>query len=539
MGATNSKSCDVSIIMSPKWDHREPWTAPAYVCQYLRHLGLSVEFHDFNIQLFNICKEIGFEHIWKNSAYHQAWLKGDLNFLSGFLDLKQIRGDVVGFSCVGTNRSFSLHLANEIRLRHPKKKIIMGGHDLYFESDVGTINNRLADAICKGEGEHTLRDVMERGCDNLESVPGLYIPNGNGWKLTEDRPLIKDLNEIPWPTFEEIDDLGVYEVQDLPLTASRGCIAKCIFCNDRIRTPNYRTRSAISQVDELQYLKERYDTEFFIYNDPLMNGNLKIMRDKAEEIIRRGLKLEYGGNIMVHPRMTDDMFPLLGKSGLTVSILGIESGSPTTLKNMRKYHDRDMASAFIRKCKNAGMRVELNLIVGFPTETEEHFQETLSFLSENSDYIDCIVSAATFNVAYSDLWHCLDEFEIVTHPESIHNSWHTKDMSNTLDVRLDRLSRLIDHAANLDIMNVRTDYEIEEGTPVNASKFLKQYMSYWNDDAAGTDEQRDEALSTGRIVRKQMQRQRLKHKALEACDKIGMRRHALWLRHQLRKIGVR
>ncbi len=223
-----------------------------------------------------------------------------MNFLVGLIDLDEIKGEVVAFSCTFTNRFFSTYVAYRVRQRFPNKKIIMGGHDMFFPIDVSSVPNQFVDAVCKGEGEHTLRNLMARGVEDLEDVPGLYLPYGNSWRLTSDRPLIKNLDEIPWPTFEEVD-MDLYEVPDLPLMASGGCIGRCIFCNDRIRTRGYRTRSAVNQVDELQYLKERSDTDFFIYNNPLFNGNLRIMEEKANEIMRRNLEIKYGGNIMVRP----------------------------------------------------------------------------------------------------------------------------------------------------------------------------------------------------------------------------------------------
>ena len=530
MTTASDRPYDVTIVMAPKWDVREPWTAPAYICQYLRFLGYRVQFIDYNIKLYSLCKEVGFEDLWKSSAYHQTWHRGGFNFLSGLIDLDEIQGQVVGFSCTNTNRLFSLHLARLIRERYPNRKIILGGHDLYFEIDVAGVANPWADAICKGEGEHTIRDVMARGFNDLENVPGLYLPHNGGWRLTSDRPLIRDLDEIPWPTFEEVD-MAPYEVPDLPLMASRGCIGRCVFCNDRIRTPKFRSRSATNQVDELQYLKERYDTDFFIYNDPLMNGDLRIMEEKADEILRRGLKVKYGGNVMVRPQMPKDLFVKLRKSGLTVAIMGIESGSPTTLKGMQKLHTREEASAFLRNCHEAGMRVEINMIVGFPTETEEHFQETLSFLRENREYIDCMVSAATFNVAFSDLWNRLDEFGVVTHVESMHNSWHTKDMKNTLDVRLDRLKRIVDTAADLGIANVRTDYEIEEGRLPDTKRFLDAYMTYWRNKADCSADERASALAHGRAMRYNL----LRRTAVSWLDRVGLLQQAVSLRRTLLK----
>ena len=492
---------------------------------------------------------MGMADLWESSAYHLAWASGDMKFLLGLVDLDDIRGDVVGISTTLTARPFALKLAEEIRRRYPSKKIILGGHAMHFETDVLGISTNDVDAICKGEGEHTIRDVLDREFKNLSDVPGLYLPDGDTWRLTSDRKLIPDLDDVPWPSFDEVD-VSAYPVQDLPLMGSRGCIARCIFCNDRIRTPKFRTRSAIHQVEELQYLKERYDTNFFIYNDPLMNANLQVVEEKADEIIRRGLQLKYGGNMMVRHQMSKELFTKLRKSGMTVLIAGVESGSNHTLKGMKKMFSCEQASDFLKKAHNAGMRVELNLIVGFPTETEEHFKETLDFLSENRDNIDIIVSAATFNVAYSDLWHQLEEFNIVTYKTNVHNTWHTRDMSNTIETRIDRLHRLIDHAANLGIMNFRTDIEIEEGSTPDIGKFLSAYSIYWKNKEDCTSYEHAETLTKVRKMKwkallskpvhvlDQMLLRALpvprRHKVTKLLDRVGLLEQAIRVRNRIR-----
>ncbi|HEO71701.1 MAG TPA: hypothetical protein ENN80_10610, partial [Candidatus Hydrogenedentes bacterium] len=221
-------TCDITIILAPKWDHREPSVATAYICQYLRFLGYRVQFLDYNIELYTLCKHLGFGEIWPSSTYHQAWIEGDMDPLVGLLDIERIESEVVGLSLTATNRSLSILLARRIRERYPNKKIILGGYALFFQSDLVGLPTAYADAVCKGEGEHTLRDVLERGFHGLQDVPGLYLPHNGGWRLTQERPLIRDLDAIPWPTFEEVD-MGQYEVPDLPLVGSRGCIGNCIF----------------------------------------------------------------------------------------------------------------------------------------------------------------------------------------------------------------------------------------------------------------------------------------------------------------------
>ena len=379
---------DFTLILAPKWDVQAPSVATGYLCRYLRSQGFRVQYLDFNIRAFNECQKLGYGHFWTDSIYHQGWLKGDFRFLSAFFDLDEVKGNVVGISFTATNRQLSMWIARIIRERYPSKKIILGGYALFFDEDLRDIPVTLADAICKGEGEQTLVQVLKQDFQHLEEIPGLYLPEGDKWKLSRERDSYANLDDIPWPDYAEVD-MSLYTLSNMAVVGSRGCISRCKFCNDRWRFPGFRSRSAQHQVDELEYLKQQFDVPFFIYNDSLMNGDLHVMEERAAEIIRRGLDVDYGGNMMVHTKISEETLSTLRKSGQTLAIVGVESGSAETLAGMRKRHNPQQAAAFLQKCHNAGMRVELNLIVGFPTETEKNFQETLCFLRDNRDVIDC------------------------------------------------------------------------------------------------------------------------------------------------------
>jgi len=525
-----SDSYDITVVMPPKWDYREPWTAPAYVCQILRHHGYSVQFLDYNIKLYNICRELGFDSLWSDTAYHRAWVRGDLNFLVALIDLDEIKGEWVGFSCTATNRAFAYKMAGLLKQKNPDRKIVFGGHEMFYKHDIDTIRNTRVDVVARGEGERTVIEMMEKGPS--PEVAGLYLHDGHQWQPTATRPMIRDLDSIPFPTFEECD-LSEYPVPDLPLMGSRGCTGRCVFCNDRIRAPGYRTRSAEHQVAELEYLKERYDTDFFIYNDPLMNGDLRVLDKKADLIIRRGLKVKYGGNLMVRADMPEEMFRKLRRSGFTVAIMGIESGSPNVLKLMGKLFTAEEAAWFLKQCKSAGMRVEVNLIVGFPGETEENFQELLDFLKANKDNIDIIVSACTLNVVDSILLRRAKAYHIVLPDKQAHNNWYLEDGSNTLEIRLARLNRLIDFAEQLGIMHVRTDYEVEvEGARPQVGLLLDRYGEYWKNKKDCSDTDRAVALRQWRAMKQLV----LRDKAVSALDKLGLLELAVKLHAKMGKV---
>ena len=244
-------SFDLTLILPPLWDVTRPWTATAYLTETMKAHGYRVQFLDYNIQLFHQCERFGCGALWTDPGLAVAWRDARLGFLVNMLDLDEIGGGVIGISVGCTGLAFSLELMKALRRKFPHRKIMLGGHELFLPQDVARVPLDCADAICKGEGELTLRDVMARGFSALEEVPGLYLPQDDGWRLTKNRELLRELDTLPWLTFNEVD-VTQYTQRMLPLVGSRGCINQCTYCYDRFMTQSwYRTRSAQNLVNGL------------------------------------------------------------------------------------------------------------------------------------------------------------------------------------------------------------------------------------------------------------------------------------------------
>jgi hypothetical protein len=476
------KSYDFTLILPPLWDVTRPWTATAYLFEYMRSLGYRVQFCDYNIQLYHRCKEFGCGDWWRSPSHFNAWQTGQLNFLIHLLDLDEIGAEIIGISAGCTNIAFAIELARVLRAKFPHRKIIMGGHEVFLPQEVARVPLDCVNAVCKGEGEHTLRDVMEQGFERLEGVPGLYLPTESGWQLTSERPLIRDLDSLPWLRFDEVD-VSLYDRRFLPLVGSRGCINRCNYCYDRyMMQACYRTRSSANQLDELEYLSRRYDVEHFPYNDSLLNGNVRILEERADGILKRGLEVQYGGNMMIRDNMGQELFHKLRRSGFSVGLIGVESGCAATLSDMRKRHTPEQAAEFVRKCHNAGIKTELNFIIGFPTETEEMFEETLCFIRQNRQHIDEVLSATTCNLFPSDLWDERERYNIVTYEEDPRTSWHTRDGSNTYEIRLGRFYRLMNLAGELGLLGKNTMSDAG-AAPLDSTSLMDKlvlgYIEYW------------------------------------------------------------
>src|SRR5208337_4610926 len=63
-------------------------------------------------------------------------------------------------------------------------------------------------------------------------------------------------------------------------------------------------------------------------------------------------------------------------------IVGFESGDPQILKNMKKGASVEMARRFVKNCKEFGIAVHGDFIIGLPGETKESIQRTIDFAKE-------------------------------------------------------------------------------------------------------------------------------------------------------------
>ncbi|MBU1975137.1 MAG: radical SAM protein [Nanoarchaeota archaeon] len=87
----------------------------------------------------------------------------------------------------------------------------------------------------------------------------------------------------------------------------------------------------------------------------------------------------------------------LYESGLLMIMWGVESASERILKLINKGTNPNDISVVLKNSYDAGISNVAYILFGFPTETQEEFMDTISFLEENGEYID-LVSPSVFGL---------------------------------------------------------------------------------------------------------------------------------------------
>jgi hypothetical protein len=95
----------------------------------------------------------------------------------------------------------------------------------------------------------------------------------------------------------------------------------------------------------------------------------------CDEILRRGLELEWWGNIRFEKRFSTGLIHKMAAAGCIAVTGGLETGVDRTLRLMRKGITVEQASRVLAGFSDAGILTHAYLMYGFPTQTQaETFQ---------------------------------------------------------------------------------------------------------------------------------------------------------------------
>jgi hypothetical protein len=181
------------------------------------------------------------------------------------------------------------------------------------------------------------------------------------------------------PDYESLD-FSLYELPNgINTEISRGCTAKCTFCEET-HFWKYRQRQSVDLVTELEWLYYNKGTDVVWFIDSLINGNPKELRAFALALTAKNLKIKWTGYARCDGRMDLDYLQDLANGGCLMFNFGCESGSQKVLDDMHKgVTIREMEQNFI-DCKKVGIWCATNWIVGFPTEDLQDFADTMTFM---------------------------------------------------------------------------------------------------------------------------------------------------------------
>ncbi|MCB4792081.1 MAG: B12-binding domain-containing radical SAM protein [Elusimicrobia bacterium] len=454
----------VTLIQAPAWGIDTPPLNLAVLASVLKKNGHKVNVIDINNELYHKT----------DSKYKAKWGSGDFlawedrNYVERFfaenkgiidLILKQkslIDSAVVGFSITSSTKLASMELADKIKFLDKNKLIVFGGYLCVRQRQAGHfLNEKNVDAVILGEAEATFPDFLNKLEKNkkISFCKGVIYKKGPDIIDCGDRPVIKDLDKLPFPDFG-VFPLDKYKnFHKIPMRASRGCVLECVNCYLDYSWHEFRTMSGTRIFETVKYLAKKTGLNSIFFYDAILNGDMNVLMEFCELMAkyqrRAKTRISWGGTAVPLPELSRKAILKMKTAGCDYLYYGIQSGSQRVLDKMGRKFNILAAQRVIRDSHEAGIFTHVSFRVGFPLETEEDFKKTIEFVKRNSNYIDAISVPPVFDIpGNTDIYRDFKKFGVLSPAGG--NYWRTKN-GNTYPERLRRQEALGRTAAKLKI----------------------------------------------------------------------------------------
>lgn len=213
--------------------------------------------------------------------------------------------------------------------------------------------------------------------------------------VTAVRPQVADLDSLSIPDRSLVDYekynqyIGAAPVKVcVSLLATRGCPYDCAYCH-KIWPKKHNYRSAENLFEEV-LVNYKLGIRKITIVDDIFNLNVKNSRRFFQLIIENGLDVQlFFTNGLRGDLLTKDYIDLMVKAGTKAVALALETASPRLQKLIRKNLNLEKLRknlVYIAE-KYPHVVLELQTMIGFPTETEEELRATLDFI-KNIKWID-------------------------------------------------------------------------------------------------------------------------------------------------------
>lgn len=304
--------------------------------------------------------------------------------------VESLGAGAAGVTCMTFNFTDAAETCAEIKRANPRVVTIAGG--VHVTSTAGDVLRRCPeiDVCVIGEGEITICELLstiENG-GSFEHTPGLAFRSRGGAVFTPRRPYVRDLDTLPLPAWDKLPrfprayNVQLQQIKDVPtisVITTRGCTAKCIFCDRSTFGNTVRGFSAPYIVQMLRDLKGRYGVRCVNFEDDNFMILKKRLVELCELLIRE--RMDVSWSCMARVDSVDAAtLEIMKAAGCWMLIYGIETASDPLLSIMHKNAELGDTLRALRMTKQAGMRCKALLIAGAFGETRETLRQTRNFI---------------------------------------------------------------------------------------------------------------------------------------------------------------
>ena len=308
-------------------------------------------------------------------------------------EIQRRNPEIVGianpFTCQTEN---AVKVADTVKEVDPEILTVVGGPHVTVVPVDFLKEAKNVDVAVIGEGEYTMLDLagFSEGRIEIEAVRGIAYRKNNGVIMNPPRPLIKNLDELPYPAYHLVDmeeylnhrniEYRSFKDRAISMVTSRGCPYNCCFCSVHLHMgKTFRAFSANYVVNHIEYVVNKYRVKTIFFEDDNLTFDLKRFEAICDKIIEKGIKFSWETpNGIRADCLTNGLLKKMKKSGCESVFFGIESGDQQVLDNIigKKPSLKDVTN-IAKMCKEIGLKTGAFYIIGFPGEKKEDMLRTI------------------------------------------------------------------------------------------------------------------------------------------------------------------
>ena len=300
--------------------------------------------------------------------------------------LKSFNPDLVGISMSATEHKSGLRAA--LTAKKMGITTVLGGyHPTGIPDEL--LTHKQVDMVIRGEGELTMRELVQSG--SPEGVLGISYKDNNKVIHNPDRPLIEDLDSLPFParhlrqheyTSPIIRDVAIDE-----LHTSRGCWGRCTFCcepcmsrsRQRFRSPE----NVIEEIKQIYNVIHERKPMVMLIGDPNFMGDPKRV-DRLCDLLSE-LKFDIRFQTMVRAdsiARNPEVVKKMCANNISHFCMGIESLNQKDLNSTRKGITLNTQRKAIQSIRDNGGIAAGTFVIGLPNQSEEEIKNFPNYAKE-------------------------------------------------------------------------------------------------------------------------------------------------------------
>ena len=318
----------------------------------------------------------------------------DIEILPLINRIVNAKPNLVGFSCYMWNVNVFGEIAQTLRKRIPKVKIMWGGSEM--SSDYlaqGKFDKLEMDFCVSGEGEVTFQEFLRNqafGVPGLSSISGLAYRQSTAepFKINPKREALARLHDVPSPFLTGVvdDEVLLRPKVEANIETQRGCNLRCSYCTYHKDMDKITYSSLERVVNEVVYLVNKG-----VRRVRFVDANFSSDLNYSKEIIRAFIQKRFELRLMFEliPGFFDEELAALFEefsnlhpwNDITLGV-GVQSIKLETNKAMRRGIKIEKFDQTFELIKKHNLFAKIDLIIGLPGENLIDIEASLEYMME-------------------------------------------------------------------------------------------------------------------------------------------------------------